>query len=180
MLNDWSLDLAMKCSSCGHRVTRRAKFCDACGALIIPRAKTATPTPADSRTWFFGALLLAAGLAAGALLMYLANRPSSAGHTHNGFDSSLRGEALAAQYPQVYEVAAQFICPCGSCTDGLEVCDCDMKNGSFQVRNEIYQLLQVHEVPHVVALIAERHGHRKAGATSPAPPWEKPGAPSPQ
>lgn len=169
----------MKCSSCGHRVTRHAKFCAACGALIIPRSKTAAPAPAGSRSWFFGALLLAAGIATGAVLMYSAIHTSSASHSHNGFDSSLRGTALAAQYPQVYEVAAHFICPCGSCTDGLELCDCDMKNGSFQVRHEIYQLLQAHEVPHVVALIAERYGHRKTGATSPTPPWVKPSIPSP-
>ncbi|MDZ7266503.1 MAG: zinc ribbon domain-containing protein [candidate division KSB1 bacterium] len=166
----------MKCSSCGHRVIRRARYCDACGAPLFPRSKSAAVAPANSRSRFFGAVLLSAGIAVGALLMYFATRPTSSKQVHGNFDPSLRGEVLAAQYPLVYEVASQFLCPCGSCNDGLEVCDCDMKNGAFQVRREIHQLLQVHEVPHVIELLATRYGHRKTGASSPASLWQKPGA----
>ncbi len=74
----------------------------------------------------------------------------------------LRGEQLAKLYPAVYEVAAQFNCPCGDCNDGVEVCDCDMVRGATEVRTFIYQLLQVHKPAHVIEMVEEKYGHRKA------------------
>jgi hypothetical protein len=98
------------------------------------------------------------------------------------YDGTLRGEALAAQYPKVYQAASEFICPCGTCTDGLEVCDCVMPKGAAEVRTKIYELLQVHEVPHAIALIEAEYGYRKSNPAPamnlPSPsstlPWAKP------
>jgi hypothetical protein len=67
----------------------------------------------------------------------------------------------------VYEVAAQFNCPCDDCNDGVEICDCVMERGAAEVRQLIYQLLQVHERPHVIELVAEKYGNRKDGTTVP-------------
>lgn len=162
----------MKCLSCGHHVVKRAKFCDACGAPIVPRVRTREETP--KKPWHFMAVLVALGIAVGAAGVYVLTKPQETPHNHSGFDPTLRGEALAAQYPKVYQVAAQFICPCGTCTDGLEVCDCGMINGSSQVRAEIYDLLQTHEPPHAIELIAARYGHRKSDASLPPTPWVTP------
>jgi hypothetical protein len=82
------------------------------------------------------------------------------------FDPALRGEQLAKLYPAVYEVAANFICPCGSCTDGLEVCDCEMERGASEVRMFIYRLLQVHQPAHAIEIVAEKYNHRKDSAPS--------------
>lgn len=120
------------------------------------------------------AALVLLGIVAGAGIVYFLTKPQESAHNHASFDPSLRGEALAQRYPGVYQVASQFICPCGSCTDGLEVCDCDMTNGSFQVRAEIFNLLQTHEPPHAIELIASRYGHRKSETSTPAMDWEKP------
>lgn len=162
----------MKCLSCGHHVIKRAKYCDACGAPIVPRVSVREES--TRKSWHLMAVILTIGIVVGAGSVYLLTKPQEAAHNHADFDPSLRGAALAQRYPGVYEVASQFICPCGSCTDGLEVCDCDMIKGSFQVRAEIFSLLQTHEPPHVIELITARYGYRK-NAASPAPsPWEKP------
>lgn len=172
----------MKCQSCGHTVLRRAQYCAHCGAPIVPRVNEQKHAPAKP-TWPLYAALLIAGIALGAVVVYfvLNKEEPPAEHTH--FDGTLRGAALAQQYPAVYEVASQFICPCGTCTDGLEVCDCGMPKGSTEVRTLIYELLQQHHVPHVVDLIDKQYGYRKNGATptlslplsdSLPPSWLKP------
>jgi len=51
-------------------------------------------------------------------------------------------------------------------TIGLEVCACDVPKGSTEVRTLIYELLQQHQVPHVVELIEKQHRYRKNSATS--------------
>lgn len=155
----------MKCQSCGHTVLRRAQFCAHCGARVVPRVHEQKTAPEKPR-WPIYIALVAGGILLGALVVnFLTNKEAPAtadGHTH--FDGTLRGAALAQQYPAVYEVASQFICPCGTCTDGLEVCDCGMTRGSTEVRTLIYELLQQHHVPHVIELIEKEFGHRKTGA----------------
>lgn len=158
----------MKCQSCGHTVTRRAQFCAHCGAGVVMRVNEQKAAPEKPRWPIYAALILG-GLVAGALMVYFIIQPKNAptGRTH--FDGTLHGAALAQQYPDVYEVASQFICPCGTCTDGLEVCDCGMPKGSTEVRTLIYQLLQQHHVPHVIELIDKQYGYRKNSATPTLP-----------
>lgn len=150
----------MKCQSCGHTVLRRAQFCASCGTPIVPRVNEQRHA-AEKSSWPLYAALLAAGVLLGAFVVYfvLNKKEPQVEHTH--FDGTLRGAALAQQYPAVYEVAAQFICPCGTCTDGLEVCDCGMPKGSTEVRTLIFELLQQHHVPHVIDLIEKQYGYRK-------------------
>ena len=126
--------------------------------------------------------LVAGGVLLGAFAVQWLDRKEPAAHNHAHFDGTLRGEALAAQYPAVYQVAAEFICPCGTCTDGLEVCDCGMVKGSTEVRTKIHELLQVHHAPHVIELIEAEYGYRKnkPGSSlnlpepSSTPPWATP------
>lgn len=110
-----------------------------------------------------GAVLV--GVLIGAIAMYMrGGTPQSAGQ--NGFDPRIRGPQLASMYPAVYQVASQFTCPCGTCTDGLEVCDCEMKNGAAEARAFIYAQLQAGHKPfHVIELVANRYGHRKGVPT---------------
>jgi hypothetical protein len=123
--------------------------------------------------------LVTVGVLLGAVMVYFIvgkNTPAEV----SAFDGRLRGAELAQKFPAVYEVASQFICPCGTCTDGLEVCDCGMPRGSTEVRTKIYELLRQHHVPHVVEIIAAEYGYRKNAATPPstmpsqAIPWERP------
>jgi hypothetical protein len=147
----------------------------------MPRARSQQNENARPR-WPLMVALIAGGVLLGAVAVHLLSRRESPAPAHSHFDGRLRGAALAAQYPAVYQVAAEFICPCGTCTDGLEVCDCEMVKGATEVRTKIYELLQVHEAPHAIALIEQEYGYRKNNPASsmklPAPsstlPWAKP------
>ncbi len=144
------------------------------------------PRPQENKgprpRWPLLLALVAGGVLLGALAMQLLQQKEpSPPTTHAHFDGTLRGEALAAQYPAVYQVASEFICPCGTCTDGLEVCDCAMAKGSTEVRTKIHDLLQLHHAPHVIQLVEAEYGYRKGKDSSslklPAPstlPWARP------
>ena len=158
----------MNCHVCGRRISPRAKFCPYCGQSVAPRRSKSNPVN-DKSHWPVYMALVAAGIAIGAFSIYWMQKPETgAAVTANSsaFDPSLRGEQLAQLYPAVYEVAAHFNCPCGSCDDGVEVCDCAMERGAEEVRTFIYQLLQIHQPPHVIELVAEKYGHRKSNAPS--------------
>lgn len=113
--------------------------------------------------------LVVGGIAIGALAIYSMQKPETGATVTakaSAFDPSLRGEQLAQLYPAVYEVASHFNCPCGSCDDGIEVCDCAMERGAEEVRTFIYELLQIHQPPHVIELVEEKYGYRKSSSPS--------------
>ncbi|MCI0698708.1 zinc ribbon domain-containing protein [candidate division KSB1 bacterium] len=153
----------MKCPTCGRHITPRSNFCPYCGKPAAPRRTKSQPQTISPRWPLYTALILA-GIAIGVFSFYwLQSRETvTATAAATDFDPMLRGEQLAKLYPAVYEVAAQFNCPCGDCNDGVEVCDCDMVRGATEVRTFIYQLLQVHKPAHVIEMVEEKYGHRKA------------------
>ena len=165
----------MKCPTCGRRITPRSNFCPYCGKPAAPRRSKPEAQTTQSRLPLYVALVVG-GIAIGVLTFYWFQKQETATTTataaSTNFDPTLRGEQLAKQYPAVYEVASQFNCPCGTCDDGIEVCDCEMERGAAEVRMYIYQLLQIHETPHAIKLVEEKYGHRKSGASE-APKFEK-------
>lgn len=109
--------------------------------------------------------VLFAGILFGAGVVYITRgkTPPTAA-AMSSFDPKMRGAQLAAAFPEVYQVAAEFICPCGTCTDGLEVCDCEMPKGASEVRQFIFDHLNGgHRPPHVVEMVSARYGYRKSG-----------------
>lgn len=176
----------MKCSECGRHITPRSKFCQYCGRPASARRQNKTPAAPAKPNWPLYLALIIAGIAIGALAWRWFQEPKSAAQplasaSTAAFDPTLYGEPLAKQFPAVYEVASQFNCPCGDCNDGVEVCDCVMVRGGAEVRQFIYELLQIHERPHVIELVAEKYGHRKNGAAVPfkfdpatPPTWQAP------
>lgn len=158
----------MKCHECGRHITPRSKFCPYCGKAVAARQNNKNKATPTKPHWPLYLTLVIAGIALGVTAFWWLQREKSSPAPSN-FDPTLRGEPLAKLYPAVYEVAAQFNCPCGDCNDGVEVCDCEMERGAAEVRLFIYQLLQVHERPHVMELVEQKYGHRKNGATTPSP-----------
>jgi len=150
----------MKCPECGRHIPPRSKFCQYCGKPVSPRRQT--PAPAKPN-WPLYLTLVIAGIAVSVLAFRFlkSQEPATAAATAADFDPTLRGEPLAKQFPAVYEIAAQFNCPCDDCNDGVEVCDCVMERGAGEVRTFIHQLLQVHQPPHVIELVAQKYGNRK-------------------
>jgi len=154
----------MKCHECGRHITPRSKFCPYCGKPASPRRGHKTNARTAKPNWPLYVTLVIAGVAIGVLAVRWLQKPDSMAASQ--FDPTLRGEQLAQLYPAVYEVASQFNCPCGSCSDGVEVCDCEMVRGAAEVRLFIYQLLQAHHPPHVIEMVAEKYGHRKDDTTT--------------
>ncbi len=152
----------MKCLSCGRHIAPRSNFCPYCGKPAAPR-RNKIDTQKTTVRWLLYLVLLVASIAIGVLsFRWLQEKETyTATGTATDFDPTVRGEQLAQLYPTVYEVAAQFNCPCGDCNDGVEVCDCQMERGAAEVRSFIYQLLQIHKPQHVIELVAEKYGHRK-------------------
>jgi hypothetical protein len=155
----------MKCPSCGRHITPRSNFCQYCGKPAAPR-RNQTKTKKTTPRWLLYLATVVAVIAVSVLLLHWFQEKdtATASATATDFDPTLYGEPLARLYPAVYEVAAQFNCPCGDCNDSVEVCDCQMERGAAEVRSFIYQLLQIHKPPHVSELVAEKYGHRKSAA----------------
>lgn len=176
----------MKCPECGRHITPRSKFCQHCGRSVSARRQNKTSVAAAKPNWPLYLTLMIAGIAIGALALRWFEQqnnqaPLLANAAAPAFDPTLYGEPLAQKFPAVYEVASQFNCPCADCNDGVEVCDCQMERGAAEVRQYIYQLLQIHQPPHVIKLVAEKYGNRKNGSAVPfkfdpaAPPaWQAP------
>jgi hypothetical protein len=157
----------MKCFECGRHITPRSKFCPYCGKPVSSRRSPKAPLSAKKPNWPLYLTLVLAGIVMGVLAFrWLQKQEPASAATATNFDPTLRGEQLAKLYPQVYEVASQFNCPCGDCNDGVEVCDCEMARGAAEVRSFIYQLLQVHEPPHAIELVAQKYGSRKNGTAA--------------
>ncbi len=152
----------MKCNNCHRKVQKRDRFCPHCGARVVgrqPRPQKAASGMSTNWPMLAGAVLV--GVLIGAVAMYMrGGQPQAA--QQNRFDPRLHGPQLAAMFPLVYQVASQFTCPCGTCDDGLELCDCEMENGAAEARAFIYAQLQAGHKPfHVIELVEQRYGHRK-------------------
>lgn len=110
------------------------------------------------------AAVLIGGVLLGAIVMYVSKdegEPAFASG-QSVFDPRMHGHELAAAFPDVHDVAAAFICPCGTCTDGLEVCDCEMVKGASEVRQFIHENLSAgHHPPHVIEMVDAKYGYRK-------------------
>jgi len=170
----------MKCPACGRHITPRSKFCPYCGKPVSPYRSDKTNDQATKSKRPLYLTLVIAGIAIGVLSFRWLQKQEPTAVAAADFDPTLRGEQLAQLYPAVYEVASQFNCPCGSCSDGIEVCDCEMERGAAEIRLFIYQLLQVHQPAHAIEMVAQKYGHRKNGAaTTPKfenmpPSWQAP------
>jgi hypothetical protein len=152
----------MKCAHCGRHASPRSKFCEHCGQPLIPK-RTTPSQPTNALNWPLLIGVLLGGVLIGAIVMYVGRGTTQTqASLANNFDPKLRGPQLATAFPEVYQVAAEFTCPCGTCTDGLEVCDCEMVKGASEVRQFIYDNLSAgHHPPHVIEMVEAKYGYRK-------------------
>jgi cytochrome c-type biogenesis protein CcmH/NrfF len=130
------------------------------------RKESIAQEPAKETNWILLAAVLVGGVLLGAIVMYVSRDESqpALASAAAAFDPKLHGPALATAFPEVYQVASEFICPCGTCTDGLEVCDCEMVKGASEVRQFIYDNLNAgHRPPHVTQMVEAKYGYRKSG-----------------
>lgn len=162
----------MYCPNCRHKVTRRSKFCPNCGEdLITARQAVARPAPVQRGVPLpvaFG--LLVVGILLGFLYFQYAGPSTRSTPPAIG---SLPGIQSAA----VLDIAKEFMCPCGSCSDALDVCDCTHKNGAVEIKTFIARkLAEGHLKPHIVEMVQQTYGGLKS-TTLPLPENLKPQLP---
>ncbi|MFQ6116163.1 MAG: zinc-ribbon domain-containing protein [bacterium] len=147
----------MKCQNCHHTVTRKSKFCPNCGTPIAARKSR----PQQSKTQLplgYALVLVMLGILIGFLIFkYTSNSGTDFSQTTTGIQGS-----QAIQSAAVLDIAQEFMCPCGSCSDPLDVCNCDHKNGALEVKSFIAQKLREgHKKPHIVEMVQEKYGGLK-------------------
>lgn len=154
----------MKCQSCGQNLTKRSKFCPNCGERVVPRRTRQAPPP--SRGSFpsgYAAAFVAVGAVLGFLIFKLSSGPGTTQMVAGGSQRFQTTAPIpAALRAEVQEIASNFMCPCGGCNDALDVCTCDMKNGSVEVKGFIAQQLQAGvERSQIIANVNQRYGGLK-------------------
>lgn len=155
----------MKCQNCHRTIARKSKFCPHCGTAVVHPAPRRTEQRQTSKLpvhYWLGLLALGAllGIAALKIVQDQSKELESAGNN-----------LVPAQNSEVLEVAREFMCPCGNCSDALDTCSCDHKNGALEVKAFISQQLQNgHKKPHIVEMVQNRYGGLKA--QNKVPPFE--------
>jgi predicted RNA-binding Zn-ribbon protein involved in translation (DUF1610 family) len=145
----------MRCQNCNNTVTSKSKFCPHCGERIILRSSskkkqsTARNIPLSYAVGFVGL-----GLLLGFIIF-----KSYSNSTSRTFPSvSNINSSSLIQSPAVSDVAKEFMCFCGSCTDRLDECSCEHKNGAREVKSFIAQKLsEGHEKPHIVEMVRSEY-----------------------
>lgn len=150
----------MKCQNCRTTVTKKSKFCPNCGQRITPRVSAASPAKGS-----FPLVYAVGFIGVGILLGYAVFKfGSSSGSAQPG--PAVRPDA-PIHSAAVLAIAREFMCPCGTCTDPLDVCDCDHNHGALEVKTFIARQLQAgHEKPHIVEMVQAKYGGLK---NSPVP-----------
>lgn len=154
----------MKCQNCQHTVTRKSKFCPKCGERILPR--TSSQKAGRGRNISVGYTLGLVGL--GILIGFAVFKYSSESLDQTNRTTPNLQVGSSVQSPAVLDIAKDFICPCGSCSDPLDTCQCDHPNGALEVKGFISQKLQEgHKKPHIVEMLMEKYaGLRSKPGTS--------------
>lgn len=152
----------MKCQKCRRTVTRKSKFCAHCGAPVTPRASSGHVTQRKTIPISYALGLAGLGILVG-FLVFRVSSDSQLPASPAGFSN-----AAAVGTPEVLDIAREFMCPCGTCSDPLDSCDCDHKNGAHEVRGFILEQLQAgHKKPHIMEMVRDRYA---ASATGFMPP----------
>lgn len=159
----------MYCPNCGHKTTRRSKFCQDCGEnLSNPLPKKSKQKEGRSVPLHYVFSILAAGILLGVVIIKMFD---------NGKETPTANtpDVPSIQSAAVLDIAREFNCPCGQCNHSLDECDCEHDNGAMEIKTFIAQLLQIHRKPHIVELVQEKYGGRKTQVTLPPDAFVKPG-----
>lgn len=152
----------MYCQHCGKEVSKGDRYCPWCDAPLDgggsdaarnPSRKSSArqAAPADKRgiTISLPAALALGVVVVGALLFSVLRHSPSPG--------AAAPAAVENQWsPQVVAVAKKFICPCGTCTDNLVMCDCTNRGGAFEAKTFIGQELAAGKTPERVVTAMTR------------------------
>jgi hypothetical protein len=164
----------MYCPNCGRKTTRRSKFCPDCGEnLSNPLPKKAKKTESRGVPLHYVLAILAAGILLGVVIIKMFNG-------RNETTPEILADVPSIHSAAVLDIASEFNCPCGTCKDSLDECDCDHKNGAIEIKSFIAQQLLRHHKPHIVEMVQKQYGGLKSQSTLPPDVFGKPGESSTQ
>ncbi|MFQ5750672.1 MAG: zinc-ribbon domain-containing protein [bacterium] len=148
----------MKCQKCHHTVTRKSKFCPNCGTSVVPRTAQKPEPTKTGLPLSYGIGLVGIGILVGfAIFKYTSNPGMNSIQAVSNVQNSPKIQSAA-----VLDIAREFTCPCGTCSDPLDICDCDHKNGAVEVKSFIAQKLQEgHKKPHIIEMVQTTYGGQK-------------------
>ncbi len=153
----------MKCPQCNRTVTRKSKFCANCGSSIVHRAAAKKESKPKFQAGYVVALLLV-----GALVGYGVSKISSNNQSDRSSSTFSSNGSSATLNAQIFDIAKEFNCPCGTCEHSLEVCTCEHPKGATEIKSFIAQQLnQTHKKPHIVEMVQAKYGGLKNPAKAP-------------
>lgn len=153
------LDKKVNCSKCGNTIEPEAQYCSQCGTKVAGKSvsapKAAKPiyknkysrgkTKKGSKSSkagvnsFVGYAILAIFVIG--VTWFIAWSFSSSSRSSKVNTPVSQYQNTSAWPDEVQTIAANFNCPCGTCSDSLDVCTCDEPSGSVEVKTYIKSLL---------------------------------------
>ena len=153
------LNKKVNCSKCGYTIEPEAQFCSQCGTKVAvksaPAPKAAKPiykskyshgkAKKNSKSSkaginsFVGYAILAIFVIG--VTWFIAWSFSSSSRPDRVNSTVSQYQNTSTWSDEVQAIAANFQCPCGTCTDRLDVCTCDEPRGSVEVKTYIKSLL---------------------------------------
>ncbi len=150
----------MKCQNCRSTVTRKSKFCTSCGERIVPRTSAPAHKAKPVMPVSYAFVLVAVGVVFGFVVFKFSAKPIV-----SAFPTSSEMPGVSSiQSAAVSDVARELMCPCGSCSDPLDPCQCDHPDGAVTVKAFIAQkLAEGHKKPHIIDMVHEKYGDKSKG-----------------
>jgi len=159
----------MYCPNCGQKTTRRSKFCPSCGEdLTVQVPRKAKNVESRGVPLHYVIAILVAGILLGAVIIKMFD-------DGNGAAPESSPASFSIQSAAVLDIAREFNCPCGTCDHSLDECDCQHKNGAFEIKSFIAQKLrETHLKPHIVEMVQATYGGLKSPSALPPDAFVKP------
>ncbi|MFQ5605108.1 MAG: hypothetical protein ACE5HS_17730 [bacterium] len=151
----------MKCQNCHNTVTRKTKYCPQCGEPVVARTSAREAPPKAKLPLGHALGLVGLGIILGyAILQFSSNSSSPTNQPVVNFQNT-----AAELNTVVLDIAKEFMCPCGTCSDPLDTCTCDHENGALKVKGFIAQQVRAgHKKPHIVEMVQTKYGGLKKEA----------------
>jgi hypothetical protein len=173
------LNKKVNCSQCGNTIEPGAQFCSQCGTKVTGKItsapKAAKPIYKNKYTHgkskksgksskagvnsFVGYAILAIFVIGVTWFIAWSFSSSSRPGRVNSPVSQYRNTSVWSD--EVQAIAANFNCPCGTCSDRLDVCTCAEPSGSVEVKTYIKSLLDQGLTKfEAVENVEEKYGNR--------------------
>ena len=135
----------MYCSNCGHKNTRKNKFCISCGSNLKAPQSRPKQKRVNQNSQIKVVAIAALAIISVLLFIIISN------------DKQPAQASAPLQSAAVLEIAKNFHCFCENCDDRLDVCDCTHTGGATEVKNFIaIKLKEGHRKEHIIEMVQQK------------------------